>query len=148
DILNSSEGLTVVGQAANGSEAIEAVRAHYPDVVFMDLHMPVMDGHQATAHIRALHSPPAVGILTSLNVDETCLRALQARACSFVVKASPNADVIRAAHTATSEEPFYSPAAAAAMRAALPHHPQENASFSSLTPRAQQVAELLRHGCS
>lgn len=146
DILSAADGLEVVGQAENGAEAITAVQAHHPDVVFMDLHMPVMDGHEATARIRSLPNPPAVVVLTSLNVDDTCVRALQAGACSFVVKASPNEDLIRAARTATSDEPFYSPAAAQAMRAALPENAQETTAYASLTAREREIGDLLRQG--
>ena len=111
-ILDSAPGLEVVAQAGDGAEAIEKVRLHRPDVVFMDLQMPRMNGNEATREIRAMVNPPAIVVLTSLNADDTCVRALEAGACSFVVKASPNEDLIRAARTALTDEPFYSPAAA------------------------------------
>src|SRR5690625_2236896 len=119
-ILSSDPHVEVIAEAADGFQAIEQTHKHRPDVIFMDVKMPNMDGHEATRRIRALANPPAIVMLTSLNADETCLQALQAGACSFVVKASPNEDLIRAAHTALTDEPFYSPAAAKAMRAALP----------------------------
>lgn len=148
-ILGSDDGLEVVAEAVDGVDAIDKVRRHRPDVVFMDLHMPRLDGHEATKAIRGLPSPPAVVVLTSLNADDTCLRALAAGACSFVVKASPNEDLIRAAHTALSDEPFYSPAAARTMRAALRTSDVESARhFARLSPREQQIAEQLRHGAS
>lgn len=148
-ILSSDPGLEVVAEAADGIEGIEAVRAHRPDVVFMDLHMPRLDGHEATRVIRAEPDPPAVVVLTSLNVDDYCMRALEAGACTFIVKASPNEDLIRAAHSAVTDEPFYSPAAAAAMRSALDWNPRSReaevalAAFGQLTPREREIARLL-----
>lgn len=147
-ILASADGLEVVAEAEDGAEAVEKVRLHRPDVVFMDLQMPRMNGNEATRAIRALPSPPAIVVLTSLNVDDTCLRALDAGACSFVIKASPNEDLIRAARTALTDEPFYSPAAAKAMRAALPSTADERSvhHFSTLTPRERDIAAELREG--
>lgn len=149
-ILGSAGDIQVIGHAEDGAEAVEMVRRHRPDVVFMDLHMPRMDGHEATRAIRALPNPPAIVVLTSLNADDTCVSALEAGACSFVVKASPNEDLIRAARSALSDEPFYSPAAARAMRAALPRTADQDSAtrFASLTAREQQIAEHLRHGHS
>ena len=77
-ILNSADGLEVVAEAHDGVEAIEKVHLHHPDVVFMDLQMPRMNGNEATREIRKLPSPPAIVVLTSLNVDDTCLQALEA----------------------------------------------------------------------
>lgn len=149
-ILDSAGDIDVIGHAEDGAQAVEMVLRHRPDVVFMDLHMPKMDGHEATRAIRALPNPPPIVVLTSLNADDTCVSALEAGACSFVVKASPNEDLIRAARSAVTDEPFYSPAAAKAMRAALPRAPDARAAsqFATLTDREQQIAEQLRRGHS
>src|SRR5699024_735579 len=109
-ILNSAAGLEVVAEAHDGVEAIEKVHVHHPDVVFMDLQMTRMTGNEAARAIRTLTDPPAIVVLTSLVVDGTCLHALEAGACSFGIKAAPNEDRIRAARTALTDEPFYSPA--------------------------------------
>lgn len=147
-ILDSAEDLTVIGHAGDGIEAIEMVRAHRPDVVFMDLQMPRMNGADATREIRALPQPPAIVVLTALNADDTCVNALNAGAASFVVKASSNEDLIRAARTATTDEPFYSPAAAVAMRSVLPPilDPGQRSAFEQLPLREKEIANLLRNG--
>src|SRR5690625_659853 len=105
-ILGSADGLEVVAEAHAGVEAIDKSHLHHPDVVFMDLQMPRMNGNEATRAIRSLPNPPAIVVLTSLNVDDTCLQALEAGACSFVIKAAPNEDLIRAARTALTDEIF------------------------------------------
>src|SRR5690625_1151619 len=141
-ILNSAEGLEVVAEAHDGVEAIDKVHLHHPDVVFMDLQMPRMNGIEATRAIRTLPNPPAIVVLTSLNVDDTCLHALEAGACSFVIKAAPYEDLMRAARTAVTDEPFYSPAAAKTMRAALPGGPDAASGqrCGRLTPRQRETA--------
>src|SRR5690625_7577973 len=113
-ILNSADGLEVVAEAHDGVEAIEKVHLHHPDVVFMDLQMPRMNGNEATRAIRTLPNPPAIVVLTSLNVDDTCLHALEAGACSFVINAAPNEDLLRAAPPAAAAEPLSSTRAAEA----------------------------------
>lgn len=149
-ILGTADGLEIVAEASDGREAIEMVRLHRPDVVFMDLQMPRMNGIEATREIRALPGPPEIVVLTALNVDDTCIDALAAGACSFVVKASSNEDLIRAARTAVTDEPFYSPAAAKTLRAALPGARQaaEARRFAELTDRERQIAAHLREGHS
>src|SRR5690625_778701 len=73
-ILSSDPHLEVVAEADDGVQAIEQVRAHRPDVVFMDVKMPRMNGHESTRTIRAMTNPPAIVMLTSLNADDTCLQ--------------------------------------------------------------------------
>src|SRR5690625_4323170 len=148
--LSAAPDLEVVAEAEDGAQAIELPRRHHPDVVFMDLQMPGLDGTAATREIRRLPRPPAVVVLTQMRADETCLLALEAGACSFIVKASPNEDLIRAARTALSDEPFFSPAAARVMRAALPApaDPRAAESFATLTARERQIAHELRAGTS
>src|SRR5690625_7357196 len=77
-ILGSADGLEVVAEAHDGVEAIEKVHLHHPDVVFMDLQMPRMNGNEATRAIRSPPNPPAIVVLTSLTVDDNCRPARQA----------------------------------------------------------------------
>ena len=78
-MLSEEEGLEVVGQAANGAEALAFARELDPDVVLMDLRMPVMDGAEATARLRASGTRAEVLILTTYDTDADIVRAVEAR---------------------------------------------------------------------
>ena len=75
-ILSSSEEMEVVGEAADGTDAVAAVLAHRPDVVLMDIRMPGMDGIAATTAIRRLPTPPHVIVLTTFQADEHVIGAV------------------------------------------------------------------------
>ena len=99
--LTLSEGIEVVGEAANGLEAVEQVRQHRPDVVLMDLVMPELDGIEATRRIRALSPETQVLALTSFIEDEKVFPAIEAGALGYLLKdVSPDdlVQAIRAAH--------------------------------------------------
>ena len=83
-ILSSSKELEVVGEAADGANAVAAVRAHRPDVVLMDIRMPGMDGIAATSALRRLATPPHVIVLTTFQADELVMSALRAGESSHV----------------------------------------------------------------
>ena len=76
-ILESDPEIEVVGEAADGADAVDAVRSHRPDVVLMDVRMPRLDGVAATAAVRALDHPPAVVVLTTFDTDDCVFRALE-----------------------------------------------------------------------
>jgi DNA-binding NarL/FixJ family response regulator len=100
-ILSSDPEIDVVGEAADGAEAIAAARSTAPDVVLMDIRMPRMDGIAATREILAVPDPPAVLILTTFDLDEYVLDALKAGASGFLLKdlsASHLADAVRTVH--------------------------------------------------
>lgn len=82
----TSQGIEVVGEASDGDEVVEAVHAHHPDVVLMDLHMVRMGGLAAIGELNRLTAPPAVLALTSFGTDESVLAALRAGAKGFLAK--------------------------------------------------------------
>ncbi len=96
-IVESQPDLQVVGEAADGAAAIEVARRTRPDVVLMDIRMPVLDGIEATARITAAPEEPGVRvlILTTYEADEYVFDALAAGASGFLLKASPPEDLIR-----------------------------------------------------
>jgi DNA-binding NarL/FixJ family response regulator len=99
-VLDHEDDIEVVGEAATGVEAIEAARAHRPDVVLMDIRMPEMDGLEATRRILAeADRPVKVIILTTFDPDEYVYQALQAGASAFVLKDIPRAELISAVRT-------------------------------------------------
>ena len=109
-MLGGESTLEVVGEAANGREALERVRDGDVDVVLMDLRMPVMDGIEATAAMTDLPDPPRVLVLTTFDADDYVVRALAAGAHGFLLKDTAPAQIVEAVATVASGEPALSPA--------------------------------------
>jgi DNA-binding NarL/FixJ family response regulator len=110
-ILDAQEDIDVVGQAADGTSSVELARALTPDVVLMDVRMPVMDGIEATRRIRAagLHRL-AVLMLTTFDLDEYVYEALRAGASGFLLKDVPRSTLIQAVRTVAAGEALLAPA--------------------------------------
>jgi DNA-binding NarL/FixJ family response regulator len=94
-IVSSEPGMEVVAEASNGQLGVHAALAHRPDVVLMDVRMPVMDGLDATARLRDADGPPVL-ILTTFDDDDVLWGAVQAGAAGFVLKDAPGDDIVRA----------------------------------------------------
>jgi DNA-binding NarL/FixJ family response regulator len=107
-IISATPGLEVVGEAANGSEAITAAREAKPDVVLMDVRMPVMDGIEATRQITA-STGVRVLILTTFDLDEYVYAALRAGASGFLLKDTLPADLINAIHVVAGGDALLAP---------------------------------------
>ncbi len=99
-LLNIQDGITVVGTATNGQEAVDQAQALDPDMILMDVHMPVMDGIAATERVR--HSLPncQVLMLTTFDDDDFIVRSLQAGACGYLLKDIPADDLAQAVRLA------------------------------------------------
>ncbi|SEH00823.1 DNA-binding response regulator, NarL/FixJ family, contains REC and HTH domains [Nonomuraea solani] len=108
-IIGGSPEMSVVGEAACGAEVPAAVEACAPDVVLMDIRMPVLDGLAATELLRARPDPPEVVVLTTFDADEYVLRALRAGASGFLLKHTPPAEILRAIVRVSAGEPILSP---------------------------------------
>lgn len=109
-LVEATEDMTVVAQADNGSSGIEQVRAHRPDVVLMDMQMPVMDGLAATKEIRRIAPETSVVVLTSFQYDEYVLPALQAGASGYLLKDSTVEELRRGIRAAVAGDAMLSPA--------------------------------------
>lgn len=101
-ILDMLPDVSVIGTACDGAEALEMVARRRPDVVLMDLHMPVLDGVNATRRILAEHPSSAVLILTTFAEDEDALEALRAGALGVLTKDAGREDISRALHQAAA----------------------------------------------
>jgi DNA-binding NarL/FixJ family response regulator len=110
-MLAGDDSLTVVGEAADGDELVDAVAAHAPAVVLLDIRMPHLDGISALRQLRAQSAhPPAVIILTTFRADAVVLDALRAGAAGFLLKHTPPEQIVQAIITAAAGEPTVSPA--------------------------------------
>ncbi|MBT2369337.1 response regulator transcription factor [Streptomyces sp. ISL-10] len=108
-ILQVDSDIEVVAEAADGAEAVRMVRAHRPDVVLMDIRMPVMDGLVATAEIARLPDAPKVVVLTTFDLDEYVHAALQAGATGFLLKNTPPRELARAVKTVNAGDAMLAP---------------------------------------
>jgi DNA-binding NarL/FixJ family response regulator len=110
-LVDSAADLEVVGEAANGAEAVDLVCEHRPDVVLMDIRMPDMDGLEATRRITELDLEPAVRILilTTFALDEYVFGALKAGASGFLLKDTPPADLLTGIRVVAAGDALLSP---------------------------------------
>lgn len=151
-MLGLLPGITVVAVAADGAETLAAVGQHRPDVVLLDLHMPVMDGIEATRHLTAEHPGTAVVVLTTYADDTSIMEALRAGARGYLTKNAGRADIARAVHAAASGQSILDAAVqatvleAAASSPAPPAPPVELP--DGLTSREGDVLMLIAQGLS
>lgn len=103
-MLGGTAELELVGQAGDGREAVDAVRDVRPDVVLMDIGMPVLDGVAATAAIRRRDDPPAVLMLTTFGSDEYLLKALRAGASGYLLKDAAPVEIVDAVLRVAADE--------------------------------------------
>ena len=108
-ILGADPGIEVVGQGADGSEAVPLVQKHRPDVMLMDVRMPTLDGIAATKAVTALTGAPKIIMLTTFDMDEYVFQALEAGASGFLLKDTPPQDLARAVHVVAGGEAMLSP---------------------------------------
>ena len=124
-MLGLLPGITVVAVAADGAQTLAAAGQHHPDVVLVDLHMPVMDGIEATRRLTAEHPGTAVVVLTTYADDTSILEALRAGARGYLTKNAGRADIARAIRAAASGQSILDAAArATVLEAAAPGRPR------------------------
>lgn len=111
-LLSADPGIEVVGEAADGAAAVDAARALAPDLVLMDLRMPVLDGAAATARIRAESPSVHVLVLTTYETDTDILRAIEAGATGYLLKDTPRDQLVAGVRAAARGESALSPTVA------------------------------------
>ena len=142
-LLDSAEGVEVVGAAADGAEAVELARQTEPDVVIMDLEMPHMDGIEATRRIAVEQPDTRVVVLTSFSDRERILDALDAGAVGYLLKDAEPDELVRGIRAAArGESPLAPRAATAVLHARAEGRPPD----PTLTAREREVLELLGEG--
>ncbi|WP_181777002.1 response regulator [Amycolatopsis pittospori] len=153
-MLGGAADVEVVGEAADGAEVRDAVTRSRPDVVLMDVRMPVLDGIAATAALgrRTGEPAPAVVMLTTFDADETVLAALRAGAAGFLLKHTPPEQIVDAVRRAAAGEPVLSPDVTRSVIAMAARQGPDPGSARTrmdlLTERERDVARAVAEGLS
>lgn len=163
-LLGAQPDITVVGDAADGAQAVEQVTRLHPDVVFMDVRMPVMDGLEAARRILSagLDPAPKIVMLTTFDLDDYVFEALQMGCSGFLLKDAPAGELVRAVRLAVTGEALLAPSVtkrliedAVAKRPAGRIRSGESAgeqavqrALRSLTPREHEILEQIATGRS
>ncbi len=152
-LLEGEEDFEVVGEAANGEDAVELVTELVPDVTLMDIRMPVLDGIAATRRLVQAGVETKVVVLTTFDLDEYVFEALRAGASGFLLKDAPAEELAAAIRVVAAGESLLAPGVtrrvidAFVRRPAPPTTPRENRT-AQLTPRELEVLGLLARGLS
>ncbi|MDQ1126389.1 DNA-binding NarL/FixJ family response regulator [Microbacterium sp. SORGH_AS 505] len=148
-VVASQPDLEVVGEASDGAQAIEVVRQTRPDVVLMDIRMPVMDGLAATEALLADAEPPKVVMLTTFDLDEAAARAIQRGASGFLLKDADPEFLLAAIRTVHAGSSVIAAAATRELFAQL-NEPVRAVppTFGELTDREREIFALAARGLS
>lgn len=151
-LLGTAPDIEVVGEVGDGAAAVEAVKALAPQLVLMDVRMPVMDGVAATGAITAVPDAPAVLMLTTFREDTVVQEALAAGASGFLLKHAAPADLVQAVRRCVAGEGWLDPTIVGgvldALRRAGPRAATAPAALSALTAREREVLMHMAHGRS
>jgi DNA-binding NarL/FixJ family response regulator len=152
-ILESEPELNVVGEAEDGEDAVGSTRRLRPDLVLMDIRMPVLDGIEATRRIVAAQPATRVLILTTFGLDSYVFEALRAGASGFMLKDAPPEEIAAAVRIVANGDTLLAPAITRAVveefaRQDRRVEPAIPAAVEELTPREREVLDLLARGLS
>ena len=151
-VILEAAGFAVAGEAADGARAVSLAASERPDVVLMDIRMPVMDGLEATRRITALPGAPKVVILTTFDLDDYVYEALRAGASGFLLKDAPRGDLIAAIRVAAAGDALLAPSVTRRLIEAFARRPAAAApapsKLASLTPRERDILRLVARGRS
>ncbi len=147
-IVETEPGMEVVGEAADGREAIVVARRTRPDIVLMDISMPRLDGLSAARELLDTPSPPKVITLTTFDSDENLYAALQAGTSGFLLKVSPPEQLIEAIRVVHAGDALLDPAVTSRVIATFAgrREPAPSPLLAELTPRELEVLRLLARG--
>ena len=149
-MLDGVHGITVVGEAADGDEVPDAIAAHAPDVILLDLRMPRVDGLTALGRLRRRPRPPEVIVLTTFDTDENVLRAVRLGAGGFLLKDSPPDEIVGAVRRVAAGDPILSPKVTRRLmdRVATQAGAYERAraTLAALSPREREVVLAIAQG--
>lgn len=150
-IISTEPGMSVVAEAAHGELGLDAARTYKPDVILMDIRMPVMDGIAATRRLHAAGGPPVL-VLTTFDDDEVLWGALQAGAAGFVLKDAPADDLIAAIRMVAGGRAWLDSRVTQRVLEAIRHAGRPSADgvpgFEALSDREREVLTLIASGAS
>ena len=155
-ILEGAPGISVIGEAGNGKEGVELILAEEPDVVLMDIRMPVMDGIEATAQLHSLAGARDIPVvmLTAFDTDEFILHALRAGAVGFLLKTTAPEALVASVRAAAQGQQQLSPKVLENLvgLAATPTPPEQEmiqpSGLAELSERENEIAQLVAQGLS
>jgi DNA-binding NarL/FixJ family response regulator len=151
-LIDAQDDLEVVGAAADGREAVELAASAAPDVVVMDVRMPVMDGIEATRRITADRSGSRVLILTTFDLDEYVFEALRAGASGFALKSRPPEELLSGIRTVADGDALLAPSVTRRLIEHFTDRTRATAKapwgLADLTDREREVLELVARGLS
>jgi len=150
-LLNAQPDIEVIGEAVNGKEAVEQAAALRPDVILMDVRMPVLDGLQATREITASTDPPKILVLTTFDLDDYVYEALRAGASGFLLKDASANELAAAVRLVAAGDALLAPGITRRLiaefaRMGAPRSPARK--LEGLTERESEVLALVAHGMS
>jgi DNA-binding NarL/FixJ family response regulator len=152
-MLGGQPDVRVVGEAADGRAGLEAARELRPDVILMDIRMPLLDGLAATVELRSTPEPPHVIVLTTFDADDYVLRALAAGADGFLLKDTPPPEILQAIRRVAAGDPMLSPSVTRSLIKQVAPPDSSRTSLAQerlgcLTEREQDVALAVGRGLS
>ncbi len=151
-MLEAEHDLQVVGEANDGAGALDAARAHDPDVLLMDIRMPGLDGIDATARLTATNARTRILVLTTFDLDEYVYRAMKAGASGFLLKDATRDKLANAVRTVANGEALLAPAITRRLLEDFCQRPPPSAGLPpavvDLSPRELEVLRLLAQGLS
>jgi DNA-binding NarL/FixJ family response regulator len=145
-IIDSTEDMTVVAEARDGAEAVQLAVLHEPDLVLMDLHMPVLGGLEAIRRILSRSPDVRILVLTMVERDDAVMAAMRAGARGYVVKGSDRDEVLRAIRAVGAGDAIFSSGIADRLASLLVAGPSASRAFPDLTERERQVLGWLARG--
>ena len=151
-LLNAQPDIEVIGEAVNGQEAIAMAASLQPDVILMDVRMPVLDGLQATREITGLPDPPKVLVLTTFDLDDYVYEALRAGASGFLLKDASARELADAVRLVAAGDALLAPGVTRRLiaefaRMGAPRSPSRK-DIEGLTARESEVLALVARGMS
>ena len=151
-LLNAQPDIEVIGEAVNGQEAVTQAASLHPDVILMDVRMPVLDGLQATRQITAMDDPPKILVLTTFDLDDYVYEALRSGASGFLLKDASARELAEAVRLVAAGDALLAPGVTRRLiaefaRMGAPRAPSRK-QLEGLTERESEVLALVARGMS